>query len=134
MLDASAPFDTVCWGRIRDQLIHQNVPFYLIKLCLKQLTSNRISVCGTTFIFPRAGIKQGGVISGYYFSLCYDELVDILKSIGAGVLLTNSHCKRLLLFILIYADHIILIARTIYGLGRLIDATLGFANLPHVIR
>ena len=79
MLDASAAFDTVCWGRIRDQLIHRKVPFYLIKLCLKQLTSNRISVCGTTFIFPRAGIKQGGVISGYYFSLCYDELVDILK-------------------------------------------------------
>lgn len=129
MLDASAAFDTVCWGRIRDQLIHRNVPFYLIKLCMKQLTSNRISVCGTTFIFPRAGIKQGGVISGYYFSLCYDELVDILKSIGAGVLLTNSHCKRLLLFILIYADDIILIARSIYGLGRLIDATLGFANM-----
>jgi len=90
MLDASAAFDTVCWGRIRDQFLERNVPFYLIKLCMKQLTSNRISVSGTTFIYPTAGIKQGGVISGYYFSLCYDELVDILILIGAGTLLVAT--------------------------------------------
>ena len=129
MLDASSAFDTVSWGRIRDQLIARKVPLSLIKLCMKQLTSNRISVCGLEFIYPRAGIKQGGVLSGYYFAVCYDKLVTLLKVIGAGVIITNSFSKRLLLFILIYADDIILIAKSIYGLGRLIDATMNFASM-----
>ena len=128
MLDASSAFDTISWGRIRDQLIDRNVPFYLIKLCMKQLTSNRISVCGLSFIYPRAGIKQGGVLSGYYFAACYDTLISALKVTGAGVIITNSLNNRFLLFILIYADDIILVAKSVYGLGRLIDATMRFAS------
>ena len=129
MLDASSAFDTVSWRRIKDQLVKRNVPLYLVKLCMKQLTSNRISVCGTSFIYPRAGIKQGGVLSGYYFSMCYDDLVYMLNHVGAGTLLKSSLGRLLLLYILIYADDIILVARSPYGLGKLIDVTLTFANL-----
>ena len=96
---------------------------------MKPLTSNCISVCGTSFIYPRAGIKQGGVLSGYYFSICYDDLINMLKYVGAGVLLNSSFGRRFLLYILIYADDIILVARSPYGLGRLIDVTLTLAKL-----
>ena len=128
MLDASSAFDTLSWWRIRDQLLKRSVPLYLIKLCLKQLISNRISVCGTEFIFPRTGIKQGGILSGRYFSICYDDLVHDLRKVGAGVLITGFRNLRLLLYILVYADDIILIAKSPYGLSRLINVTLSFAK------
>ena len=47
MLDASSAFDKISWYRIRDELLKRRIRYYLIKLCMKQLTSNRISVCGT---------------------------------------------------------------------------------------
>ena len=128
MLDASSAFDTLSWWRIRDQLLKRCVPLHLIKLCLKQLTSNRISVCGTSFIFPRTGIKQGGILSGRYFSICYDDLVHDLRLLGSGVFLNGFKNIRLLLFILIYADDILLISRSPYGLSRLIDTTILFAR------
>jgi len=121
-------FHTLSWYRIRDQLIRRHISSYLIKLCLQQLVSNRISVCRTRFIFPRTGIKQGGILSGRYFSICYDDLVHDLRLVGAGVFLNGLRNARLLLFILIYADDILLISRSPYGLSRLIDVTVLFAQ------
>ena len=79
LLDASAAFDKLSWYRVRDQFLKRNVPLILSKLVLKQLVSNRISVCFTDFIYPQAGTKQGGVLSGYIFAMCYDELVTNLR-------------------------------------------------------
>ena len=100
----------------------------MVKLCLKQLTSNRISICGTRFLFPRTGIKQGGILSGKYFSICYDDLVHDLRLVGAGTYLKSAYSKLILLFILIYADDIILISRSPYGLSQLIRVTLNFSR------
>ena len=101
MLDASSAFDKLSWCRIRDQLFKRKVPLYLIKLLLLQLSSNRISVCGTVFIYPRLGIKQGGVLSGLYFIMCYDDLVHILRKTGSGVLLLSKNNKRILIQIIV---------------------------------
>ena len=127
MLDASSAFDTISWQRIKDQLLKRNVPLYLVKLCIKQLISNRISVCGTYFIYPKAGIKQGGVLSGIFFSACYDDLIDELKVLGSGIIIDLLTNIRFLLFILIYADDVILVSKSPYGLSKLIQATFKFA-------
>ena len=95
---------------------------------MKQLVSNRIRVCGTAFIYPRAGIKQGGVLSGNYFSLCMDDLVEDLRKTGAGVLIKTLAKLGVLLYAIIYADDVILVARSPYGLARLITATFAFAH------
>ena len=63
------------------------------------------------------------------FSLCYDDLVKILKRIGAGVLLNCINNRLTLLFILIYADDIVLITSSPNGLRNLIKATFYFADL-----
>ncbi len=128
MLDASAAFDGLSWCRIRDQLMSRNIPFILIKLILKQLVSNRISVCNTSFIYPTAGIKQGGVLSGKLFSMCSDDLVKEFRKAGAGVLVNVLLKMRVLLFAIIYADDIILVARSPYALSVLIRNTLKFAR------
>ena len=129
MLDASSAFDKLSWCRIRDQLIKRNVPLSLTKLCLLQLSSNRISVCGTDFIYPRLGIKQGGVLSGRYFSMCYDDLVYMLRKTGSGVLFLSLNNKRILIQIIVYADDILLISKSPSGLASLIDCTLTFSQL-----
>ena len=129
MLDASSAFDTLSWYRIKDQLLDRNVPLYLIQLCLTQLSSNRISVCGTAFIYPRVGVKQGGVLSGRYFSLCYDKLISMLRRTGSGVLLYSFHKCNILLQIIVYADDIVLVSRSPNGLAELINVTLSFAQL-----
>ncbi len=101
---------------------------YLIKLVIKQLISNKITVFNTLFLYPRTGIKQGGVLSGYLFSCCYDELVSALRKNGSGILLIVLDVKRILIQIIVYADDIILFARSPYGLRCLISITMQFAN------
>ena len=88
LLDSSAAFDKISWKRIKDQLVKRRVPAASIKLTMTQLFSNKISVCRTSTIFPKRwrGVKQGGILSGYLFSACYDELVDNLKITCAGIL------------------------------------------------
>ena len=128
MLDASSAFDKLSWYRIRDQFLKRNVPLYLTKLCLSQLSSNRISVCGTAFIYPRVGVKQGGVLSGRYFSMCYDDLVKMLRKTGSGVLFCSSFFNSILIQIIVYADDVILISKSPFGLAELIDVAIEFAR------
>ena len=59
---------------------------------------------------------------GFFF------LVPVLRIVGAGAFLESCRNKRLLIFILIYADDIILISRSPYGLSQLIKVTLLFAR------
>ena len=129
LLDASSAFDLISWERIFDQLLKRNLPILLIKIIMTQLFSTKISVYGMPTFFPRAGVKQGGVLSGTIFSSCYDDLVKILKRIGSGVLLNCIDNKFTLLFILIYADDIVLIASSPNGLRNLIKETFYFAEL-----
>ena len=128
LLDASAAFDSLSWYRVRDQLLKRKVPLSLLKLVLKQLISNRISVCFTKFIYPRAGTKQGGVLSGYIFSACYDDLVSILKTTACGVLYHTFDRNFILICVIIYADDIFLMARSPGGLKTLIERTFCFAH------
>ena len=133
LLDASAAFDNLSWARVRDQLVKRKVPPSLIKLVLTQICSNRIRVCGTPDIFPRAGVKQGGILSGKLFSICYDDLIYCLYKTGAGILLSIPGKRRILLCIIVYADDILLLAKSPFGLMELIKKTLHFANLYHDI-
>lgn len=96
-LYASAAFDRISWSRNQSQ---RNVPVCLIKIIMVQLFGSKISIYGTAVLFHRNGIKQGGVLSGWIFSACYDDLVDV-----------------------IYADDVVLIASSPRGLKLLIDAT-----------
>ena len=127
-LDASSAFDKLSWQRIKDQLAKRNIPPTLVKIVMTQLFSNKISVCGTAVFFSRGGVKQGGILSGFLFSACYDDLVNDLKRTGAGILLKGSNYTHYFLFIIIYADDILLVSTSPYGLRRLIEGAFQFAS------
>ena len=116
LLDASSAFDRLSWTRIRNSFIKRRIPPVITKLILIQLSLTKISVCNTQIFFARAGVKQGGILSGVIFSACYDILVDLIKSTRAGVLLKNADNLMTLIQILIYADDIILFSLSPYGL------------------
>ena len=84
-----------------------------------QLFSNKICVCGCIVFYSRRGVKQGGVLSGIIFSSCYDDLVDMLRSVGAGILIKTAGKNLSLIFVLIYADDVILFSTSPFGLRRL---------------
>ena len=67
LLDASSAFDKLSWRRIKNQLLKRKIPLCLIKIVMIQLFSSKINVCNTAIIFPRDGVKQGGVLSGILF-------------------------------------------------------------------
>ena len=133
LLDATSAFDKLSWHRIYDQLLKRHVPICLIKIIMTQLFSTKISVCGTSTIFPRAGVKQGGILSGVLFSSCYDDLVFALDNVLAGVMLNSANNTRKLIRTLIYADDIVLVAASPNGLKSLIETTFQFAERYHDI-
>ena len=128
LLDASSAFDRISWARIKDQLVKRKIPKTLIKLAMIQLFSTKISVCNTTTFFPRGGVKQGGVLSGYLFSACYDDLVTELETTGAGILIRTINDNFQLVFVIIYADDVFLVSTSPSGLKRLIEKCFIFAS------
>ena len=119
LLDASSAFDKLSWRRIKDQLLKRNVPLILVKIVISQLLSTKISVCLTRVMYPRVGVKQGGVLSGILFACCYDDLVDVLERTGVGILFKTLK-GHILLCVVVYADDVLLIASSPYGLKILI--------------
>ena len=70
---------------------HSIYPYYDLWAYPKQLFSNKITVFNTTSFYARCGVKQGGVLSGILFSSCYDDLVDLLYAVGAGILVRRMN-------------------------------------------
>ncbi len=83
LLDASAELS---WHRIKNQLVKRNVPYCLIKVIISQLISTKLCVSFTNVMYPRIGVKQGGVLSGILFACCYDDLVEQLERTGIDVM------------------------------------------------
>ena len=110
------------------QLVKRCVPSCMIKIIMLQLFSNKITVFNTTSFFARCGVKQGGVLSGILFSSCYDDLVDLLHVVGAGVLVKSHNGMFTLICVIIYADDVILFSQSPYGLKRLIECAYLFAE------
>ena len=65
-------------------------------------------------------------MSGILFSACYDDLASDLENTGVGIL-HKIIDKFVLLYVIIYADDVLLIASSSHGLRLLIEKTFLFA-------
>ena len=71
------------------------------------------------FVFCRKGLKQGEITSPLLFSLFINELAaDIIKNGTHGI---QSLPDMIELFILLFADDIVLLSDTIVGLQNQLD-------------
>ena len=67
--------------------------------------------------FPvKCGVRQGGILSPYLFSVYMDDLIDQLRRSGYGIYMGNTFIGGIL-----YADDIVLASCTCNSLQKLVD-------------
>ena len=119
LLDASKAFDKVQYNKLFKLLIKRKVCSIILRLLMNMYlinsavvrwnnaTSSPFKVCN--------GVKQGGVLSPYLFTLYVQPLIDEVRESKLG-----CHVGHLTCNIFMYADDIILLSPTIYALKKLI--------------
>ena len=128
LLDASAAFDKISWNRIMEQMAKRKLPEYLqlILVALMANTSFKLKWDGVTSkesFFDSKGVKQGGCISALIFSCCYDDLIQECQKSCAGIFVHETFLN-----IIVYADDILLVSASPFGLKDLFDITKKFCK------
>ena len=128
LLDASAAFDKISWNRIMEQMAKRKLPEYLqlILVALMANTSFKLKWDGVTSkesFFASKGVKQGGCISALIFSCCYDDLILECQKSCAGIFVHETFLN-----IIVYADDILLVSASPFGLKDLLDITKKFCQ------
>ena len=128
LLDATAAFDRISWKRIKKELESRNIPLSLqcVIFTLMENTSFRIKWKDQTSnesFFATKGVKQGGCISALIFACCYDELIMECNKSSAGIMLHGTKVS-----ILVYADDILLLATSPFGMKSLLTITDTFCQ------
>jgi len=118
-LDASKAFDRVLHSGLFMKLANRGISLSFIKL-LKYWYSHLQcavlwkGVLGNIFNIAR-GVRQGGVLSPFLFAIYMAELIGQLSS-GYGLYVGN-----LFMGCIMYADDIMLLSCSCYGLQKLVD-------------
>jgi len=126
-LDATAAFDRVCHRKLVMKLLEAKVPSIIVNIIIFWLDSQSFRVkWGSTESQPfvvRRGVRQGGILSSYFF-VFYTNLLSLQLTAAnmgcriAGVIV-NHVC---------YADDICIISNSIYGLRKLLQICIDFAH------
>ena len=79
-------------------------------------------------ILPRQGVKQGGLFSPFLFSICMDILAQNLKKSAYGVHISTEYSVNLFANVFIYADDILILARSKSALRQLLAIVVDFCE------
>ena len=119
-LDASKAFDKVLINGLILKLIKRNVPVHFVRLLFYWFNNLRCSVVWLSMIsspFDVArGIRQGGVLSPFLFAVYVDDLIERLRASGFVI-----YIGCLFYGCILYADDIVLLSGSCYGLQKLLD-------------
>jgi hypothetical protein len=120
-LDLTKAFDKMNHHGLFCKLMGKCIPLYLLKTfeCWfsKGLTCVRWGSVYSNFYQLTCGIRQGGVLSPYFFASYIDDIVDKVNSHYNLGCYFKGFCVSLLL----YADDIIIIAPTVMALQKLFN-------------
>ena len=117
-LDLSKAFDKVQHSKLFRLLMNHGVCAVLIRLIAIMYLNNSScirwnSTYSENFNLSN-GVKQGGVLSPYLFSLYLEPLIDNLTRSGIGCRMGNVMCN-----IFVYADDVVLLAPSVKALQNL---------------
>ena len=114
-MDPSKAFDRMNHYALYTKLMQRNVVIFLLCITEKWFTMTESCVmCGRQFsnVFrPKAGVKQGGVLSLVLFAIVIDDVIKriISSRLGCNISLVCTS-------IVVYADNIILIVPSVHAL------------------
>ena len=126
-LDCSKAFDRISHWGLFTKLMKRNVPLcfllsvmylYLNMSCTVKWNTKH----GNSFDVP-TGTKQGGILSPDFFSLYVDDLIHLLVDSGFG-----SHIIDLVIACIFFADDLVLLSPSRYGLQKLIDIAFSYCS------
>ena len=126
-LDCSKGFDRVSHDGLFLKLLERKVPLCWIRV-LKYWYSNMYSICRWNDIFSdpfpvASGVRQGGVLSAYFWAVYMDDLVVQLRASGVGCYITDIFIACVL-----YADDVCLLAPSRTAMQRLLDICSSYAE------
>ena len=131
-LDATKAFDRVEYVKLFKLLVRRGISPIVIRLLLNMYTRQKVSVVwNNTITEPfecKNGVKQGGVLSPILFGIYIDEMLIKLKNSGLG-----CHIGHVFMGALAYADDLVLMAPTMYGLKKLLEISHDFAKEYNII-
>ena len=132
LLDASKAFDRVHYGTLFNVLLTKCIPMSVIRLILdsyiRQKSCALWNNVKSRYFTMSNGVKQGGVISPFFFSLYIDPLLDRLRMSGFG-----CHIKGVYMGALSYADDITIMCPSIGGLNEMLKICHSFAQSNSII-
>jgi hypothetical protein len=119
-LDLSKAFDRMCHYSLFSELMKREIPIQVLTILEKWFNESTTCIkwngCVTHFFRLEAGVRQGGVLSPFLFSVFIDSIVARVESAGVGCYIRTVCCS-----IFLYADDIILLSPTISGLQVLLN-------------
>ena len=131
-LDLSKAFDRMSHHGLFIKLMKRIVPNELLSTL--EYWFNICSTCVkwgnyfSDFFQLKCGVRQGGVLSPYLFSVFMDDIFNVIHSIPWGCHIGCVNCT-----IFLYADDILLVAPSISALQHLINAVEHFLSSHEMI-
>ena len=127
-LDASKAFDRLVHAGLFLKLMERKVPLVFLEIIMTWHDGLfcRVKWDGhySEWFRISAGVRQGGVLSPDLYSLYIDDLITILKSLGIG-----CYVRGIFAASLFYADDMAVLAPSIKGLQKLLDACNSYCEV-----
>ena len=119
-LDASKAFDRVNHSVLFEKLAKRGIPGYILRILIFWYENQRMSVKWgsnySEYFNVTNGVRQGSIISPYFFNVYVDDLSVKLNNMKIGCMVGELIVNHLL-----YADDIVLISPSSRGLKRLLE-------------
>ena len=126
-LDASKAFDRLIHSGLFIKLMNKKVPKIFLDIIMTWHTGLQCRVkwdgVFSDWFHITAGVRQGGVLSPDLYCLYVDELISILQSMRVG-----CHVRNIFAAAFFYADDMAVLAPSLKGLQRLLDACASYCS------
>ena len=127
LLDASKAFDRVNYIKLFEKLLSKGMCPLTVRLLMNMYISQELQVKWNDKISEKFdvanGVRQGGVLSPLLFSIYVDDLLIELSNNDVG-----CHMGHYFVGALGYADDLILLSPTVYGLELMIIICENYAK------